>query len=126
MDALQDTDVATNNDYTTKSHNYKLGMAHESMQANIQGNIIFDPSSQLPREVLLETTLKAFGYNMDLWEVCNTLGHIDQSFLAVSKCSFTVSSITNREHFNTNSRNKILLLLCATWNFFQLTLPICH
>eukprot|EP00064_Thunnus_orientalis_P009740 superscaffoldBa00001255_g9766 len=69
MDALQDTDVTTHNDYTTKSRNYKLGMAHESTQANIQGNIVFDPSSHLPREVMLETTLKAFGYNMDLWEV---------------------------------------------------------
>ncbi|XP_053193160.1 apolipoprotein B-100-like [Scomber japonicus] len=69
MDALQGTDVATHNDYTTLSRNYKLGMAQENMQANIQGNIVFDPNSQLPREVLLETTLKAFGYNMDLWEV---------------------------------------------------------
>ncbi|XP_023122791.2 apolipoprotein B-100-like [Amphiprion ocellaris] len=69
MDALQDTDVETHNEYTTKSRNYKLGMAHESMQAGIQGNVIFDPSSQLPREVLLETTLKVFGYSMDIWEV---------------------------------------------------------
>ncbi|XP_054618361.1 apolipoprotein B-100-like [Dunckerocampus dactyliophorus] len=69
MDALQDIDVVTHNDYTTKSRNYKLGVAHENMQANIQGNVIFDPSNHLPREVLLESTLKAFGYNMDMWEV---------------------------------------------------------
>ncbi|XP_039980964.1 apolipoprotein B-100-like [Xiphias gladius] len=69
VDALQDTDVATHDDYTTKSRNYKLGVAHDSMQAAIQGNIIFDPSSQLPREVLLETTLKAFGFSMDIWEI---------------------------------------------------------
>ncbi|GAA6228828.1 apolipoprotein B-100-like [Lates japonicus] len=69
MDALQDIDVSTHNDYTTKSRNYKLGVAHESMQAAVQGNIVFDPSSQLPREVLLETTLKAFGFSMDIWEV---------------------------------------------------------
>ncbi|XP_032399124.1 apolipoprotein B-100 [Etheostoma spectabile] len=69
--ALQDTDVsvATHSDYTEKSRNYKLGMAHESMQGAIQGNIVFDPSSQLPREMMLETTLKAFGFNMDLWEI---------------------------------------------------------
>lgn len=73
MDALQDTDVATHSDYTTKSRNYKLGMAYESMQAAVQGNIVFDPSNQLPREVLLETTLKAFGFNMDIWEVFDTL-----------------------------------------------------
>ncbi|XP_035534608.1 apolipoprotein B-100-like [Morone saxatilis] len=69
MDALQDTDVTTHNDFTTKSRNYKLGVAHEDLQASIQGNIVFDPSSQLPREALLETTLKAFGFNMNIWEV---------------------------------------------------------
>ncbi|TMS12086.1 Apolipoprotein B-100 [Larimichthys crocea] len=69
MDAMQDTNVATHSDYTTKSRNYKLGVAHENMQASIQGNVIFDPSNQLPREVLLETTLKAFGFSMNIWEV---------------------------------------------------------
>ncbi|KAM4600709.1 apolipoprotein B-100-like [Polymixia lowei] len=69
IEVLQSTDVATHTEYTTMSRNYKLGVAHESIQANIQSNIIFDPASQLPREALLETTLQAFGYNMDLWEV---------------------------------------------------------
>ncbi|XP_069573252.1 apolipoprotein B-100-like [Brachyistius frenatus] len=68
MAALEDTDVATHSDYTTKSRNYKLGMAYENSLANIQGNVIFDPSSQLPREALLETTLEVFGYSMDIWE----------------------------------------------------------
>jgi len=81
MDALQDTDVATHNDYITKSRNYKLGVAHENTQANIQGNVIFDPSNQLPREVLLETTLKAFGYSMDIWEVCGVLYSYDNYLL---------------------------------------------
>ncbi|KAI4802408.1 hypothetical protein KUCAC02_020245 [Chaenocephalus aceratus] len=69
VDALEDTEVATHSDYSTKSRNYKLGMANENMQAAIQGNMIFDPSSQLPREVLLETTLQVFGFDMDLWEI---------------------------------------------------------
>uniref|UniRef100_A0A673C6Z0 Vitellogenin domain-containing protein n=1 Tax=Sphaeramia orbicularis TaxID=375764 RepID=A0A673C6Z0_9TELE len=69
LNALEDTDVVAHNDYITKSRNYKLGMAYDSLAANIQGNMIFDPSSQLPREVLLETTLKAFGYSMDMWEI---------------------------------------------------------
>ncbi|XP_072772227.1 apolipoprotein B-100-like [Nerophis lumbriciformis] len=68
IDALQDIDVGTHDDYMTKSRNYKLGVAHENMQVNIQGNLIFDPSNHLPREILLESTLKAFGYNMDMWE----------------------------------------------------------
>ncbi|XP_012724535.2 apolipoprotein B-100 isoform X1 [Fundulus heteroclitus] len=67
--ALKNTDIFTHDDYTTKSRNYKLGVAHENSEASIQGNVIFDPSNQLPREVLLETTLKAFGYSLDIWEV---------------------------------------------------------
>lgn len=70
MDTLKDTDFATHYDYTTKSRNYKLDMGHENLMAGVQSNIVFDPSSRLPREVLLETTLKAFGFNMDIWEVC--------------------------------------------------------
>lgn len=69
MNALQGIDIAAHSEYTTKSRSYKLGVAHENMEASIQGSVIFDPSSQLPREALLETTLKAFGYSMDIWEV---------------------------------------------------------
>ena len=69
MEVLQNTDVPTHTDYTTLSRNYKLGMAHKSMQANTKGNIIFDVSSQLPREVMLETTMEVFGYTVDMWEV---------------------------------------------------------
>lgn len=68
MNALQVTGIATHNEYTL-SRNYKLGVTHDNMEASIQGSMIFDPSSQLPREALLETTLKAFGYSMDMWEV---------------------------------------------------------
>lgn len=60
-EALQDTDVDAHSDYASKSRNYRL--------PNVQGNIIFDPNSQLPREVLLETTLEAFGYKKDIFEV---------------------------------------------------------
>ncbi|MEQ2309852.1 hypothetical protein AMECASPLE_002761 [Ameca splendens] len=69
LNALKDTDISTHSDYISKSRNYKLGVAHENMEASIQGNVIFDPSNQLPREVLLETTLKAFGYSLDIWEL---------------------------------------------------------
>ncbi|CAJ1077019.1 apolipoprotein B-100-like [Xyrichtys novacula] len=61
VDALEDTEVTAHSEFTTKSGNFKL--------SGIQGNIIFDPSSQMPRELLLETTLKAFGFNMDVWEI---------------------------------------------------------
>lgn len=69
MEVLKGTEVLTHSDYASKSRNYKLGVAYEDMQASVQGSLFFDPSSQLPREVLLETTLKAFGFDMDVWEV---------------------------------------------------------
>ncbi|XP_032441081.1 apolipoprotein B-100-like [Xiphophorus hellerii] len=68
LQALGNTDISTHHDYTTKSRNYQLGIAHKNTEASIQGNVIFDPNNQLPREVLLETTLKAFGYSLDIWE----------------------------------------------------------
>lgn len=78
---MKDTEVVTHDDYTTMSRNYKMGVANENMQATVQGNVFFDPTSQLPREVLLETTLKAFGFSMDIWEVCCTINHNNQSLL---------------------------------------------
>lgn len=83
MDVLKDTEVFTHSDYNSKSRNYKLGVAYEDMQAGVQGSLFFDPSSKLPREVLLETTLKAFGFNMDVWEVCRSKTHDDHLY-----CSF--------------------------------------
>lgn len=110
---MQDTEVATHSDYTTKSRNYKLGVAQENVQAVVQGNVVFDPSSQLPREVLLETTLKAFGFSMDLWEVCFTAGRNNQGFIAVSNCSFTL----------TGNTSVLFFLLFALLDFFSQFAP---
>ncbi|MBN3313712.1 APOB protein, partial [Atractosteus spatula] len=55
------------------SRNYKISssmpLQEEPLEASMQGNMIFDPSGYMPREVMLETTLKAFGYNIDMFEV---------------------------------------------------------
>ncbi len=69
---MQDDEVLTHSNYTQLSRNYKMDVfmpGKDVMGSNMQGSIIFDPSSQLPREVMLETTLKAFGYNLDFIEV---------------------------------------------------------
>ncbi|XP_073708815.1 apolipoprotein B-100-like [Garra rufa] len=68
---MQDDEVLTHSNYTQLSRNYKMDLfmpGKDVMGSNMQGSIIFDPSSQLPREVMLETTLKAFGYNLDFME----------------------------------------------------------
>uniref|UniRef100_A0A8K9WYG7 Vitellogenin domain-containing protein n=1 Tax=Oncorhynchus mykiss TaxID=8022 RepID=A0A8K9WYG7_ONCMY len=70
LDVLADPTIATTHgDYTTMSRNYKMDAAMNNMKTSMQGNMIFDPTSQLPKEIMLETTLKAFGYNMDMWEI---------------------------------------------------------
>uniref|UniRef100_A0A3B4VIY8 Apolipoprotein B n=1 Tax=Seriola dumerili TaxID=41447 RepID=A0A3B4VIY8_SERDU len=47
------------------SQNYKIN----SPLGSVQSNIIFDGSDTLPKEVMLETTLKVFDYNYDIFEV---------------------------------------------------------
>ncbi|XP_030627114.1 apolipoprotein B-100 [Chanos chanos] len=68
-EVMQENEVTTHSDYTESSRNYKMDASMGGMSTGMQGNIIFDPSSLLPREVMLETTLKAFGYNLDMWEL---------------------------------------------------------
>ncbi|KAM3595280.1 uncharacterized protein V6R79_021014 [Siganus canaliculatus] len=62
--ALNDQPTLTNNVFGT-SRNYKINSALGS----VQSNIIFDDSNTLPKEVMLETTLKVFDYNYDVLEV---------------------------------------------------------
>uniref|UniRef100_A0A6Q2X0P1 Vitellogenin domain-containing protein n=1 Tax=Esox lucius TaxID=8010 RepID=A0A6Q2X0P1_ESOLU len=52
------------NQFSTMSRNYKMDTA----MGSIKGNIIFDSTDILPKEVLFETTLNAFGYNTDMIE----------------------------------------------------------
>ncbi|XP_033932300.1 apolipoprotein B-100-like [Pseudochaenichthys georgianus] len=61
LDALQGNEVGTPMDPTKFSRNYKIG--------SVEGNMFFEGSSYLPKEVMLEMTLKAFGYDIDMMEV---------------------------------------------------------
>uniref|UniRef100_A0A0F8C306 Apolipoprotein B-100 n=1 Tax=Larimichthys crocea TaxID=215358 RepID=A0A0F8C306_LARCR len=60
-DALQGNDIGPTMDPTKFSRNYKIG--------SVEGNMIFESTSYLPKEVMLEMTLKAFGYDIDMMEV---------------------------------------------------------
>ncbi|XP_061650137.1 apolipoprotein B-100 isoform X2 [Phyllopteryx taeniolatus] len=62
--ALQDRLLTTNEVIDGKSRNYKI----ESPVGAVWGNIIFDATDTLPKEVMLETTLKVFNYNYDIFE----------------------------------------------------------
>ncbi|KAM6915035.1 apolipoprotein Bb, tandem duplicate 1 [Xenentodon cancila] len=60
-DALQNNEIGPNMEPISYSRNYKLG--------SLQGNMIFEGVSYLPKEVMLEMTLKAFGFEIDMLEV---------------------------------------------------------
>ena len=73
-DALQGNEVGPTMDPTKFSRNYKMG--------SVEGNMIFEGTSYLPKEAMLEMTLKAFGYDIDMMEV-NILSCFNQ------KCALT-------------------------------------
>lgn len=60
-DVLQGNEIGPIMDPTRFSRNYKMG--------SVEGNMIFEEDSYLPKEVMLEMTLKAFGYDIDMVEV---------------------------------------------------------
>ncbi|KAF7647784.1 hypothetical protein LDENG_00166420, partial [Lucifuga dentata] len=61
FDALQGNEIGPIMDPTKFSRNYKVG--------SMEGNMIFDGASYLPKEVILETTLKSFGFDIDMMEI---------------------------------------------------------
>lgn len=60
-DLLQANEIGPIMDPNKFSRNYKMGL--------VEGNVIFEGNSFLPKEVMLEMTLKAFGYDIDMLEV---------------------------------------------------------
>lgn len=58
---VQENEIGPIMDPTKFSRNYKMG--------SVEGNMIFEGDSYLPKEVMLEMTLKAFGYDIDMLEV---------------------------------------------------------
>ncbi|KAK3516813.1 hypothetical protein QTP70_023691, partial [Hemibagrus guttatus] len=61
LDTLQGNEVGNLMDATKFSRNYKIG--------SLEGNMIFDEENELPKEVMLEMTLNAFGFDIDMVEL---------------------------------------------------------
>ncbi|XP_043076199.1 apolipoprotein Bb, tandem duplicate 1 [Puntigrus tetrazona] len=61
LNALQGNEIKTSTDPTKYSRNYKIG--------SLEGNVIFESEELLPNEVILEMTLNAFGYDVDMFEI---------------------------------------------------------
>jgi len=58
---MQVNDIGSTIEPINYSRNYKIG--------SMEGNVIFDGASYLPKEVMLDMTLKAFGFEIDMMEV---------------------------------------------------------
>ncbi|XP_047467540.1 apolipoprotein B-100 [Mugil cephalus] len=63
--ALNDQLSSTNKLFDAMSRNYKL----DSSLGSVQSNIIFNGKDTLPKEMMLETTLRVFDYKYDIFEV---------------------------------------------------------
>ncbi|KAL0965051.1 hypothetical protein UPYG_G00276130 [Umbra pygmaea] len=61
LNALQGNEVGTVLPPLHFSRNYRIG--------SVEGNVLFEDNSYLPSEVMLEMTLKALGYDLDMVEV---------------------------------------------------------
>uniref|UniRef100_A0A3P9NJZ8 Apolipoprotein Bb, tandem duplicate 1 n=1 Tax=Poecilia reticulata TaxID=8081 RepID=A0A3P9NJZ8_POERE len=61
QNALQGNEIGPTMDPIKFSRNYKIG--------SVQGNMIFEGVSYLPKEVMLEMTLRAFGFEIDMMEI---------------------------------------------------------
>ncbi|KAM3931862.1 apolipoprotein B-100 [Leptodactylus fuscus] len=62
-------------DFTKMSKNYQIsktvdvpGLA-DNLGAKVEGNVIYDFTGYMPREVMLETTLNVFGQSVDMFEI---------------------------------------------------------
>ncbi|XP_052040727.1 apolipoprotein B-100 [Apodemus sylvaticus] len=73
--SLKDSQLPTVMDFRKFSQNYQISKSvslplSDPFSAKIEGNLIFDPSSYLPKEILLKTTLTVFGLaSLDLFEI---------------------------------------------------------
>ncbi|XP_048062834.1 apolipoprotein B-100-like [Megalobrama amblycephala] len=61
LNALQGNEIRSVTDPTKFSRNYKIG--------SLEGNVIFESEELLPNEVILEMTMNAFGYDIDMFEI---------------------------------------------------------
>uniref|UniRef100_A0A3Q2QZV6 Apolipoprotein Bb, tandem duplicate 1 n=1 Tax=Fundulus heteroclitus TaxID=8078 RepID=A0A3Q2QZV6_FUNHE len=61
QNVLQGNNIEPETDPMKFSRNYKIGF--------VEGNMIFEGASYLPKEVMLEMTLRAFGFEIDMMEI---------------------------------------------------------
>lgn len=74
-EALKGSQVPTAKDFRKFSQNYQISKrvsvpGVDPISAKVEGNVVFDPNSYVPKETMLKTTLNVYGFGpSDIFEV---------------------------------------------------------
>ncbi|XP_059324975.1 LOW QUALITY PROTEIN: apolipoprotein B-100 [Ammospiza nelsoni] len=74
-EALKGNQLPTAKDFRKFSQNYQISKrvsvpGIDPISAKVEGNVLFDPNSYIPKETMLKTTLHAYGFNpSDVFEL---------------------------------------------------------
>uniref|UniRef100_A0A452GGR4 Vitellogenin domain-containing protein n=1 Tax=Gopherus agassizii TaxID=38772 RepID=A0A452GGR4_9SAUR len=75
QEALKGSQIPAANDFRKFSQNYQISKrislpGNDPVSAKIEGNLIFDPNTYIPKETMLKTTLQLYGLSpMDIFEI---------------------------------------------------------
>ncbi|XP_063079430.1 apolipoprotein B-100-like [Engraulis encrasicolus] len=95
LEALQGNDVGNYMEEKAFSRNYKAG--------SLEGNMIFDGASYLPKEVVLDMSLNAFGFDVNMFEVGIETNGIEETSDALFGPDGFFPDITMKSMFFANS-----------------------
>lgn len=90
-EALKGNQLPTAKDFRKFSQNYQISKrvsvpGIDPISAKVEGNVIFDPNSYVPKETMLKTTLHAYGFNpSDVFEV----QQLSKTFSSIQLLSFS-------------------------------------
>lgn len=90
-EALKGNQVPTAKDFRKFSQNYQISKrvsvpGVDPVSAKVEGNVVFDPNSYVPKETMLKTTLNVYGFGpSDIFEV----QQLSKPFASVQLFSFS-------------------------------------
>lgn len=90
-EALKGNQLPTAKDFRKFSQNYQISKrvsvpGIDPISAKVEGNVIFDPNSYVPKETMLKTTLHAYGFHpSDVFEV----QQLSKTFSSIQLLSFS-------------------------------------
>lgn len=96
-EALKGNQVPTAKDFRKFSQNYQISRrvsvpGVDPVSAKVEGNVVFDPNSYVPKETMLKTTLNVYGFGpSDIFEV----RQLSKTFASIQLLSFPFLFVYN-------------------------------